>query len=161
MADSRIQYSTIDDFIEALDTATDWATMYTTRNGWSGGQSRFQILGEDIPESIQDHISEPNVTSQLLDLHHTGLNIVEKGSASVTQCAKAEQLTCAVSGQTTVYIVTAWERRVMHTGKVAGQKVPETISGVDLRDEGFKDAKVHILKLAKGDCVYIPNFWWY
>ena len=97
----------------------------------------------------------------MLDLHHTGLNIVEKGSASVTQCAKADQLTCAVSGQTTVYIVTAWESRVMQTGKVSGQKVPETISGVDLRDEGFRDAKVHILKLDKGDCIYIPNHWWY
>ena len=97
----------------------------------------------------------------MLDLTHTGLNIVEKGSASVTQCAKAEQLTCAVSGQTTVYIVTAWERRVMQTGKVSGKPVPETISGVDLRDVNWKDAKVHILTLDKGDCVYIPNFWWY
>ena len=49
----------------------------------------------------------------------------------------------------------------MKTGKVSGQKVPETISGVDLRDDSFDAAKVHILKLDKGDCVYIPNHWWY
>ena len=37
LADSRKQYGTIDDFIEALDTATDFSAKYTSRNGWTGG----------------------------------------------------------------------------------------------------------------------------
>ena len=44
LQESRKQYSTIDDFLEALDTSTDFSAKYTSRNGWQGGQSRFQIL---------------------------------------------------------------------------------------------------------------------
>ena len=35
------------------------------------------------------------------------------------------------------------------------------MSGIDLRDERFTGAKVHIVALDKGDCIYIPAFWWY
>ena len=68
-----------------------------------------------------------------------------------------------MSGETTIYMVTAWERRSLLTGKpfITGEVLPPWFSPIELTNEDFKDAKVHIITLLKGDCMYIPAYWWY
>ena len=61
--DTQKQYATVGEFFEALETSSDYSTKYTSRNGWQGGQSRFVILEQEIPTTLQDHVSEPAVTA--------------------------------------------------------------------------------------------------
>ena len=76
--------------MEAIKKDTNYDHKYKTRNGWKGGQSRFLILDQDIPEALQGHVIEPNVTQQLLDLNYTSMSFLEKGSVSTTQRAKKD-----------------------------------------------------------------------
>ena len=41
-----------------------------------------------------------------------------------------------------------------------GGYLPPNYSPTDLFNENFRDAKVHLITLQPGDCLYIPSYWW-
>ena len=91
------------------------------------------------------------------------MNIYSKGSKSVTTAPKRDLLTCTVSGQQTIGVVSAWEYSKMRVGKSfpEGGFLPNQYSPVDLFDDDFKETKVHQVILSPGDCIYIPAHWWH
>jgi len=61
-------------------------------------------------------------------------------------------------------MVTAWERKTMLSKSnkfMNGEELPDRYSPINLSDTAFKAAKVHILTLSPGDCIYVPAYWWY
>lgn len=41
-----------------------------------------------------------------------------------------------------------------------GGFLPPQFSPVDMFNEEWKDAKVHLVTLSQGDCLYLPAHWW-
>ena len=41
------------------------------------------------------------------------------------------------------------------------ERLPPNYSAENIRSPDFTAAKTHIVTLDKGDCIYIPAYWWY
>mmetsp|Transcript_36926 Transcript_36926/g.48543 ORF Transcript_36926/g.48543 Transcript_36926/m.48543 type:complete len:108 (-) Transcript_36926:131-454(-) len=104
----------------------------------------------------------PKVTEQLLDLNFTTMDVLGKGSKDVATRVTSDLLTCVVSGTLEVALVSGWEYLVMRVGHEFSNRgyLPTHFSPVDLFDEAFRDAKVHLVTLGAGDCLYAPSHWW-
>jgi len=121
------------------------------------------LVNQEIPDSLQKDISEPKLTNQLLDLNQTSMDLYAKSSKSVTRMPSRDQLACTVSGTQQIAVVSAWEHKSMRINQEfpEGGYLPSQFSPVDLFSDAFRDAKVHIVALQPGDCMYIPSHWWY
>jgi hypothetical protein len=119
-------------------------------------------LDQELPESLLNDIQEPKVTNQLLDLKSVSLSVLPHNAQSATQTLPNDQLICAVSGSTSVHMVTGWQRYLMYAGEAFpnGDDCPNNASPIDL-SQGISHTRVHSVALDKGDCVYVPPFWWY
>ena len=91
------------------------------------------------------------------------MEIYAKGSKSVTTMPSKDLLTCTVSGTMDFAVVSAWEHKQMRVNLEfpEGGYLPSHFSPNDLFSESFRDAKVHLITLQPGDCLYIPSYWWY
>ena len=74
------------------------------------------LIEQEIPETLKNHIIEPKVTEQILDLNITTMSIYEKKMTTVTRSAALDQLNCVVTGQQTWYVVSGWEYSKMRVG---------------------------------------------
>ena len=113
------------------------------------GIPRHVVLDQEIPESLQTDVREPNVTAQLLDLEQTSMNVYSKGSKSVTEQTKGDILACVVSGRQQFALVSAWETSLMKSGHefAEGGFLPKQFSPLDLFTEAILGVKVHEVTL--------------
>jgi len=84
--------------------------VYTTRNGRRQAPQVRALMHHPVPEDLGKLITEPNVTSQILNLESTTYTILEGLSALETTSSTKEQLACVVSGVQTWHLVTGWQR---------------------------------------------------
>lgn len=91
------------------------------------------------------------------------MSVLEQGSISMLQADDFEQLVCAVSGEINIHLVTGWQRYQLYAGEPfpkSGEPMPPNYSHLDIT-EGLEGTRVHMMTLSKGDCVFVPSFWWY
>lgn len=145
----------------------DYSKIYKTYGGQrasgTAGTTKLVVVDKKIPQSLSQFVAAPNVTEQLLDLNTTTMDILGKGSKSVTQRIDKDLLACVVSGIQEIAVVSGWEYRSMNVGTqfANGGYLPIMYSPVDLFDETQqREAKVHHVTLNKGDCIYLPSHWW-
>lgn len=89
------------------------------------------------------------------------MDIYEKDSATVAMTDTREQLKCVVSGQINIFMATGWQRFQVKAGLpfMEGDATKKNQSPLDLKN-GLQDSRVHEMILDKGDCVFIPAYWW-
>lgn len=90
------------------------------------------------------------------------MNILEGDTLSILHAVANDQLICTVSGSVTYHLMNGYQRAVVSGGKPfrSGEANPPMSSPVDI-SEGFGRNRVHEMKTEKGDCVFIPSYWWY
>jgi hypothetical protein len=61
-----------------------------------------------------------------------------------------------------LHLVTGWQRYVLYAGMQfkSGEPNPPNISPLDIT-KGHENTRVHEISITKGDCVFIPSYWWY
>ena len=68
---TTIEYKEIGDILDGMKNQRDYSKIYKAKGTKSVGAAthRLIVLDEEIPESLQSQVIEPNVTAQLLDLN--------------------------------------------------------------------------------------------
>mmetsp|Transcript_3969 Transcript_3969/g.2934 ORF Transcript_3969/g.2934 Transcript_3969/m.2934 type:complete len:104 (+) Transcript_3969:718-1029(+) len=66
-----------------------------------------------------------------------------------------------VSGGINVTLATPWERDLLHPLEKLGNVSPVNISNPNLNlFAEFRYSTTYTVDLERGDCLYIPSFWW-
>ena len=135
---------------------------YNTHGGAPEYVPSSGLLDQELNEKLLKDIKPPQVTGQLLDLNKISMSVLEQGTISLLQADGNEQVICAVAGELTVHMITGWQRYEVYAGEPFknGEPMSSNQSRLDIT-EGLGGARTHEMTLAKGDCVYIPAFWWY
>ena len=97
---TTISDRTMGDILKLVQNTRDFSKIYKSKSSRPSASvvPRHVVIDQELPEKLQADISEPNVTSQLLDLNQTSLNIYSKGSKSVTEQTKGDILACVANG---------------------------------------------------------------
>lgn len=124
----------------------------------------YYFAEEAVPEPIHSDIINPPVAATMLKPYI--VNFWQGiGTVSLAHNDDAENIMCVLKGSKTFTIISPFHTHYVYTSTTPG--MPPNYSPVDFdnpdlkKHQKFSEAKVYSVKIEKGDCMYLPAFWWH